>query len=167
MAGAIIIGQTTDYGTWADLRTAFGYLSGGGIGGTYNREYDTSNTFDPAFKSAAPGSGWIRASYRNQLVSNQNFILAITNRFNPAPPPLVVIDADLRHKWWDTAAGSTFVPKEIQDQLIGQTVTTENGNTFAITSALFTNVDGQRFLTGSTTSPGRWVTSIGKLTPIT
>jgi len=168
MAGAIIIGQTTDYGTWADLRTAFGYLSGGGIGGTYNREYDTSNTFDPAFKSAAVGSGWIRANYRNQLGgNNQNFQLSRNVRPNPAPPPTNVLDADLILRWWDTAAGSTHVPKEVQDQLTGETVTTELGVTFAITSDLFTNVNGQRFLTGSTTSPGRWVTYVGKLTPIT
>ena len=164
MAGAIIIGQTTDYGTWADLRTAFGSWSGS----TYNRDYaeyfPTTNTF---FKSAAVGSGWIRSNYRNQQTLNQNFILAITGRPNPSPPPLVVIDVDLRLKWWDTAAGSTLVPKEVQDQLIGEIVTTENGNTFAITSALFTNVDGQRFLTGSTTSPGRYTVSVGNLTPIT
>ena len=167
MAGAIIIGQTTDYGTWADLRTAFGYLSGGGIGGTYNREYDASNTFDPAFKSAAAGSGWIRADYRNQLGgNNQNFQIILNVRPNPSPPPANVLDANLVLKWWDTAAASTHVPKEAQDQLTGETVTTNIGYTFAITSALFTNVDGQRFVTGSTTNVGTKVTSIGKLTPI-
>lgn len=167
MAGAIIIGQTTDYGTWADLRTAFGPWAAGT--GSYSREYETATPSTGYFytKSAATGSGWIRANYRNQLLGNQNFILRFYSRFNPAPPPTFIVDVNLEHKWWDTAAGSTFVPKEIQDQLIGETVTTENGNTFAITSALFTNVDGQRFLTGSTTSPGRWVTSVGKLTPIT
>jgi len=166
MAGAIIIGQTTDYGTWADLRTAFGgWAAGSGPNARDYEQYFLPNTF---FKSAAVGSGWIRADYRNQLGgNNQNFILAITGRFNPAPPPLVVIDADLRLKWWDTAAGTTHVPKEVQDQLTGETVITENGNTFAITSSLFTNVNGQRFLTGSTISPGRWVVSVGKLTPIT
>ena len=166
MAGAIIIGQTTDYGTWADLRTAFGGWAAGS--GPNARDYEIlifPNTF---FKSAAAGSGWIRADYRNQLGgNNQNFILAIAAIPNPAPPPTNVLNADLRLKWWDSAAGSTHVPKEVQDQLIGETVTTELGVTFAITSALFTNVNGQRFLTGSTTNPGRWVTSVGKLTPIT
>lgn len=166
MAGAIIIGETTDYGTWADLRTAFGAWAAGS--GSYSREYETYFTPNTFFKSAASGSGWIRADYRNQLGgNNQNFILANTTRPNPAPPPTLVFDSDLKLKWWDTAAGTTHVPKEVQDQLTGETVITENGNTFAITSSLFTNVNGQRFLTGSTTSPGRWVVSVGKLTPIT
>ena len=166
MAGAIIIGQTTDYGTWADLRTVFGdWATGSGPNARDYSEYFLPNTY---FKSAAVGSGWIRADYRNQLGgNNQNFILAINAKPNPAPPPTNVLDADLRLKWWDTAAGSTHVPKEVQDQLTGETVTTELGVTFAITSALFTNVNGQRFLTGSTTNPGRYTVSVGKLTPVT
>lgn len=166
MANAVIIGEATNYGTWATLRTAFGYLSTGG--GPYSREYDTSNTTDVAFKSAAAGSGWIRANYRNQLGgNNQNFQININVRPNPAPPPTNVLDGNLILKWWDTAAASTHVPKEAQDQLIGETVTTNIGYTFTITSGLFTSVDGQRFVTGSTTNFGTRVVSVGKLTPIT
>ena len=162
-----MIGEDTGYGTWAALRTVFGYRTGGGFEGPYARQYDSYLTPATAFQSAADGSGLIRADYHNQDLGNQNFVLIRNVRPNPSPPPANVLDADLILKWWDTAAGTTFVPKEVQDQLTGETVTTENGNTFAITSDLFTNVNGQRFLTGSTTSPGRWVTNVGKLTPIT
>lgn len=162
-----MIGEDAGYGTWAALRTVFGYRSGGGLEGPYARQYSESITSIPAFQSAADGSGLIRADYHNQNLGNQNFILNIAFRTNPSPPPATVRDADLRLKWWDTANATTFVPKEVQDQLTGETVTTELGVTFAITSDLFTNVNGQRFLTGSTTNPGRWVTDVGKLTPIT
>ena len=162
-----MIGEDTGYGTWAALRTVFGYRTGGGAEGPYARQYDSYLTPATAFKSAADGSGWIRADYHNQDLGNQNFILNVVTKINPSPPPLIILDyAELRLKWWDTAAGTTFVPKEVQDQLTGETVTTENGNTFAITSDLFTNVNGQRFLTGPAPSPGRWVTNVGKLTPI-
>lgn len=167
MPGAIIIGEATGYGTWAALRTAFGdWAVGTGPNvRNYAEYFPTTNIF---FKSAADGSGWIRADYHNQLGgNNQNFALIRAFRPNPSPPPTNVVDADLRLKWWDTTAGTTLVPKEVQDQLTGETVTTENSVTFAISSALFTNVNGQRFLTGSTTDPGRYVVSVGKLTPIT
>jgi hypothetical protein len=165
MAGAIIIGQTTDYGTWADLRTAFGaWAAGSGPNARNYEQYFLPNTF---FKSAAVGSGWIRADYRNQLAGNQNFTIVRTFITNPTPPPGSLVNADLRLKWWDTAAGTTHVPKEVQDQLIGETVTTENGVSFAITSSLFTNVNGQRFLALSPIDPGRYTFTVGKLTPIT
>jgi hypothetical protein len=165
MAGAIIIGQTTDYGTWADLRTAFGGWAGGsGANARDYEQYFLPNTF---YKSAAVGSGWIRADYRNQLGGNQNFAIVRAFITNPTPPPGTLVNADLRLKWWDTAAGTTHVPKEVQDQLIGETVTTENGVSFAITSSLFTNVNGQRFLTLSSIDPGRYTFTVGKLTPIT
>ena len=174
MAGAIIIGETTPYSTWAKLRDVFADLEMY----DYSRDYFVMNVgTDVALKSAADGSGLIRVDFVTTVVEYPDGVFGVIQknvRSNPSPPPATIADYWLRLRWWDTASSpqSTFVPLEVQNQLIGETVTTANSVSFTINSDLFTvklisSLNGeQQFLSGATSNPGK-VVSVGKLTPIT
>jgi hypothetical protein len=165
MAGAIIIGQETYYGTWAALRDVFAFLDIY----DYSRDYSVMTLgTDVALKSAADGNGLIRADFNKTIVQYPIGNFGVIEK-SPSPPAPGFKDYWLRLYWWDAASSpqSTFVPIEVQNQLTGQTVTTSNSVSFTITSALFTNINGeQQFLSLSATNPGV-VVSVGKLTPIT
>jgi hypothetical protein len=180
MPGAVMIGGPTytSYRTWASLRTVFGQDQ---AEFAFNSEYPVMviGSYDACFKSAAPGSGLIRADVNKVQESSQfNFyVMAENGRLNPSPPPPLIYDWVVRLDWWDYISPSrgfspTLVPIEVQNQLLGQTVTTFNGVSFNISSALFTGslitTQGGRqiFLVGSPDDPGP-VVSVGKLTPVT
>ena len=171
MAGAIIIGQETWYGTWCGLRDVFADVEIY----DYSRDYLLPPTpFGPAvaLKSAADGSGLLRADINTTVVNMTSgvfHISAINVRPTPAP---AIADYIMTLDWWDSVSSpqSTFVPLEIQTQLTGETVTLTNGVTFTITTDLFTNTGGkQQFLTNALVSSmsGAQVVSVGKLTPLT
>lgn len=181
MAKAIIIGvgdsvYSDKYKTWGSLRTVFAERSNN-YTVRFNDVYPVmvpGDNLKVAFKSAAPGSGLIRAdanmvqNYSSQI----NFrIIAVNTRTNPSPPPPLISDWQLSLDWWDYLGPSviegTLVSVELQEQLIGQTVTTSSGVSFQINSTLFTTTFGrQTFLTGTASNPGS-VVSVGKLTPVT
>lgn len=151
--------------TWARLRTVF---ANGLPTGSHNYEYDVGT----GWKSASIGNGYIRADTVSVSMGFQvNFGIGAQNpQTNPTPPPSFKYDFYLQLNWWDSTISpqSTLVPKEIQDQLTGETVTTTAGGySFAITSDLFTATNGKQvFATGATVNPVS-VASIGKLSAIT
>lgn len=170
MAGAIIIGETTFYGTWASLRAVFSYPY---PGLQYSIEYPVDVPGEVSYKSAADGSGLIRADNFKDPGFPLNIlvfeVVAQNSRPNPTPPPALMADYALRLAWWEYGGSpaGTRASVEIQNQLIGETVNLSGGSSFTITSDLFTVADGRQvFATAVTTNPG-WVTSIGKLAPIT
>jgi len=170
MANGVIIaksGAATFYYTWASLRTAFSQPDPGSI---FNFEYPVMLPGDVSLKSAAGGSGLIRAD-RNlvNLAGSFNFYIGATNNQpNPSPPPNFVFDMYLWLDWYDYVANTTRVPVELQTQLTGETVTKSAGlASITITSSLFTAAAGRQFfLYGSPIAQG-YVTGVGKLTPIT
>jgi hypothetical protein len=173
MAGAIIIGQTflppfARYSTWGTLRTVFSQPY---EGSEFNTEYPPYAPGDPSFKSAAPGSGLIRADRTKvQGFGTWNFEIAASNiQPNPSPPPFYVADWYLWLDWWDydSTPESTEVPVEVQNQLIGQTVATSVGASITINSSLFTTPNGRQYFAFSSPNPQGYVVSVGKLTPIT
>ncbi len=172
MANGVIIGGATfsNYRTWASLRTAFARFTGFNVPGypPYNRNYEVNmSNFLPSFKSAASGSGLIRADrYARSTGSAVEF-----RNFFVIPPTGPGLPWYLELDWFDGALAtpSTLVPKEIQDQLTGETVVFQDGvTTITITSALFSPPDAtQAFTEGIPgTSPG-YPATIGKLSPIT
>ena len=172
MAGAIIIGGITfsKHRTWASLRTVFARFTGYNSPGypPYNRNYQVNmSSFLPSFKSAAPGSGLIRADRhaRSNGSDLETFNFRAIPNTGPGLPYYLQLD------WFDDnpTVLSTLVPKEIQDQLTGQTVVFQDGvTTILITSLLFSPPDAtQPFFEGIPgIGPGQ-AASIGKLTPIT
>jgi hypothetical protein len=171
MAGAIIIGQETGYGTWCGLRDVFAWVEVY----DYSREYllpPQPRGPAVALKSAADGSGLIRADFDKTYVQMTTGVFGINATNVRLTPPPAIADYVMSLNWWDSVSSpqSTFVPVEIQTQLTGETVTLTNGLTFTITSDLFTNTDGeQQFLTNVLLSSmtGVHVVSVGKLTPLT
>jgi hypothetical protein len=171
MANGVIIGGTTfsNYRTWASLRTVFARFTGFNLSGypPYNRNYEVNmSNFLPSFKSAGPGSGLIRADrYARSNGTSPN--LEFRN-FYIEPPTGPGLPWLLELNWFDSdiAVPSTLVPKEVQDQLTGQTVVFQDGiTTITITSALFSPPDALQPFT-AILGPG-FPASIGKLTPIT
>lgn len=173
MADAVIIGETViglaEYRTWGRLRTVFGTPVEGT--GAENTEYDImypGSNFGVRLKSAASGSGLIRADRMKVNTSSQLNFLVGSKNVRPSPPP-TTYDRTLILDWWDyySSPQSTLVPIEVQTQLTGQTVTTFLGITFTIGSTLFTTTGGIQTVLTDITYPTGAVVSVGKLTPIT
>lgn len=167
MAGAIIIGANLPYATWASLRTAFSYPYEGFAS---NIEYPPHNLNEVSFKSAAYGSGLIRADqYKSSPINILVFeVLPENTRPNPSPPPRFLTDYYLRLAWWEYGGSpeGTLAPVEVQNQLIGEIVALAGGMSFPITSALFNVAPGKQLIQVAATSyPGN-VVSVGKLTQI-
>jgi len=170
MANGVIIaksGAATFYYTWASLRTAFSQPDPNPI---FNFEYPVMLSGDVSLKSAAVGSGLIRAD-RNlvNLSGSINFDIGTDNlQPNPSPPPNFVGDAYLQLAWYDFIANTTLVPVELQTQLTGETVTKSAGlGSITITSSLFTAALGRQYFLYATPINQGYVTAVGKLTPIT
>jgi hypothetical protein len=170
MSTAIVIGQTPDYSTWSKLRAVFGPAK---VRLNNNRVFYTAAEIAPdlAFRSASDGYGLIKADSVILATSDSsNFRLISTNeQTNPSPPPDKMYDYGVQLSWRRAATGGSFclVPVEVQNILLGKTVTTANSFAFDISTDLFTDDNGvQIFATEETDDPG-YVVSVDTLALIT
>ena len=166
MANGVIIGQAANYNTWVSLRSVFSYTTLK-VAINRNRNFSTAE-FEPAFKSAAPGSGLIKAdTVTAEEGITANFWTVTPNpRPNPSPPPDNIFDVGIQLNWVN--GGQSQVPNEVRDILLGKTVTMEDASTFSINYDLFDPATGgvQVYAFDQTVSPG-YVVSVDTLTPIT
>jgi len=169
MAGAIIIGKEISYNTWLSLRSVFSTTSLK-VQINRNRNFRTAAASypDPAFKSAASGSGLIKAdTVTAEEGITANFWTVTPNiRPNPSPPPDNIFDLGIQLNWVED--GQSQVPNEVRDILLGKTVTMEDASTFSINSDLFDPATGgvQVYAFDQTVYPGS-VVSVDTLTPVT
>jgi hypothetical protein len=171
MAKAVIIGGTTftKYRTWASLRTAFGRYANMHLyfieNFSYNRNYEVSGSnILTAFMSAAPGSGLIRA---DRYARTSGYPVEFRNFFVTQVVGMSLLELD----WFDDdlEEPSTLIPKEIQEELLGETAEFQDGVTTAVLAIeLFSPPDAiQEVPYGHPTLSTGQVISIGKLTQIT